>query len=221
LPRRAFARTNSAVVQSRKTVHATPFVRLTLLVAAAATISCTRPSPNTGSSPAPIRAGDAIHILHFNDVYEITPVEAGRSGGLARVAGLRRALRDSFPSLITTLGGDYISPSALGTARVGGERLNGRQMVSVLNAVGLDIAVLGNHEFDVSRDAFLARMNESQFVLLAANVSDSERFGQCGPSIREDRPARDQDCARRRPRRAHRVLRRGDSSESPAVVACW
>ena len=124
--------------------------------------------------PGPAAGGDdAIHILHFNDVYEITPVEAGRSGGLARVATLRRALRDSFPALVTTLGGDFISPSALGTARVGGQRLNGRQMVSVLNAVGLDIAVLGNHEFDVSRDAFLARMNEARFVLLAANVTDS------------------------------------------------
>ena len=134
------------------------------------TQACTSARP--GTTVTPVR-DDAIHILHFNDVYEITPVEAGRSGGLARVAALRSALRDSFPTLITTLGGDYISPSALGTARVAGERLNGRQMVSVLNAVGLDIAVLGNHEFDVSRDAFLARMSESRFVLLAANVTDS------------------------------------------------
>jgi 5'-nucleotidase / UDP-sugar diphosphatase len=149
-------------------------VRLIGVAAVGAVLACTRGAPNTSVSPAGPAAGNGtIHILHFNDVYEITPVEAGRSGGLARVAALRQALRDSFPSLITTLGGDFISPSALGTARVGGERLNGRQMVSVLNAVGLDIAVLGNHEFDVSRDAFLARMNESRFVLLAANVADS------------------------------------------------
>jgi len=158
----------------RDPVIASGLVRLIGVAAVGAVLACTRGAPNTGVSPAGSAAGDgAIHILHFNDVYEITPVEAGRSGGLARVAALRQALRDSFPSLITTLGGDFISPSALGTARVGGERLNGRQMVSVLNAVGLDIAVLGNHEFDVSRDAFLARMNESRFVLLAANVADS------------------------------------------------
>jgi 5'-nucleotidase len=143
------------------------FLGVAILVA---TQACVSARPTSGVAPL---SDGAIHILHFNDVYEITPVEAGRSGGLARVAAVRAALRDSFPALITTLGGDYISPSALGTARVGGERLNGRQMVSVLNAVGLDIAVLGNHEFDVSRDAFLARMNESRFTLLAANVSDS------------------------------------------------
>jgi 5'-nucleotidase len=42
-----------------------------------------------------------------------------------------------------------------------------------LNATGLDIAVLGNHEFDVNRDAFLARLNEARFTILAANVTDS------------------------------------------------
>jgi 5'-nucleotidase / UDP-sugar diphosphatase len=148
-------------------------VRLLGAAIVAAASACAPTPATTTPSPERVGGGDAIHILHFNDVYEITPVEAGRSGGLARVAALRRALRDSFPSLITTLGGDFVSPSALGTARVGGERLNGRQMVDVLNAVGLDIAVLGNHEFDISRDAFLARMNEARFTLIAANVADS------------------------------------------------
>src|SRR5688572_32018868 len=163
-------------VYARSVMSVKPLVRFVSAMFVAAAAACRLVPPGTTPAPAPIAAaagGDAIHILHFNDVYEITPVEAGKSGGLARVAALRRALRDSFPALVTTLGGDFISPSALGTARVGGQRLNGRQMVSVLNAVGLDIAVLGNHEFDVSRDAFLARMNEARFVLLAANVTDS------------------------------------------------
>jgi 5'-nucleotidase len=142
---------------------------MTALVAGA----CRGSRPTTAATPATGPASQAIHILHFNDVYEITPVEGGRSGGLSRLAALRRALRDSFPTLVTTLGGDFVSPSALGTARVGGQRLNGRQMVSVLNAVGLDIAVLGNHEFDVGRDAFLARMDEARFTVIAANVTDS------------------------------------------------
>ena len=40
--------------------------------------------------PAPITAGGGtVTILHFNDVYEITPVEGGKAGGLARVARFR------------------------------------------------------------------------------------------------------------------------------------
>ena len=152
-------------------MNAKPFVHFVFAVLIAG--GCTPTRPSTAVTPATGAPNAAIHILHFNDVYEITPVEGGRSGGLARLAALRRALRDSFPGLITTLGGDFVSPSALGTARVGGQRLNGRQMVSVLNAVGLDIAVLGNHEFDVDRNAFLARMDEARFVIIAANVTDS------------------------------------------------
>jgi 5'-nucleotidase len=156
-------------------------VRLLGAAIVAAAGACAPTPPSTTPAPASVGGGDAIHILHFNDVYEIGPVEAGRSGGLARVAAARRVLLDSFPALITTLGGDFFSPSALGTARVGGERLNGKQMVDVLNGVGVDIAVLGNHEFDISRDAFLARVRESRFVLLAANVADSA--GQPFPKV--------------------------------------
>lgn len=115
----------------------------------------------------------AFTILHFNDVYEITPVEGGRSGGLARVATLRRRLIDSVGPVLTTLGGDFVSPSALGTARVDGERLAGRQMVAVLNALGLEWTTLGNHEFDVPEGAFRSRLAESRFRYVASNVRDS------------------------------------------------
>src|SRR6478752_6355865 len=126
------------------------------------------------SSPAHAQPGGAtVTILHFNDVYEIAPVEAGRAGGLARVSNFRARLKAQVPNLITTLGGDYVSPSALGTARVNGERLNGKQMVAVLNAVGLDWATLGNHEFDIPEAAFHARIAESKFRIVASNVTDA------------------------------------------------
>jgi len=114
-----------------------------------------------------------VTILHFNDVYEITPVDAGKAGGLARVAALRARLKARHPDLITTLGGDYLAPSALGTARVNGERLNGRQMVAVLNLLGLDWATFGNHEFDVPEAAFRARLAESKFRIVTSNVTDA------------------------------------------------
>jgi 5'-nucleotidase len=71
-----------------------------------------------------------------------------------------------------TLGGDYLSPSAIGTALVDGQALGGRQMVDVLNHVGLDWAVLGNHEFDVPEAAFRARVAEGRFRIVSSNVSD-------------------------------------------------
>jgi 5'-nucleotidase/UDP-sugar diphosphatase len=114
-----------------------------------------------------------VTILHFNDVYEITPVSGGASGGLARVAAVRAALVRTGPALLTTLGGDFLSPSAMGLAVIDGQRLAGRQMVAVLNRVGLDWAALGNHEFDVREGEFLARLAESRFRYLTSNVTDS------------------------------------------------
>src|SRR5438270_5310218 len=78
------------------------------------------------------RGPASVTILHFNDVYEIEPVEGGHEGGLARVATIRASLLKNAPPLLTTLGGDYLAPSAIGTAVVAGQPLAGRQMVDVL-----------------------------------------------------------------------------------------
>src|SRR5262245_31156095 len=112
-------------------------------------------------------------ILHLNDVYEITPGDAGKAGGLARVGGFRARLRAQDPTLLTTLGGDFVSPSALGTARVNGEQLRGRQMVAVLNIVGVDWATFGNHEFDLPEAALRARLAEARFKMVSSNVTDA------------------------------------------------
>ncbi len=144
------------------------FIALTLSLAA-----CVGPGARVSTAPARSADSDSLTILHLNDVYEITPVEGGEAGGLARVAAYRRALADSVPALLMTLGGDFLSPSALGTSRVDGERLAGRQMVAVLNAAGLDWATLGNHEFDIPERAFRARLAESRFRYVVSNVADT------------------------------------------------
>ena len=126
------------------------------------------------SAPAPQGDGAVrVTLLHINDVYEISPVEGGKSGGLARVATLLEQLKRDNPATRMLLGGDFVSPSALGTARVNGERLAGRQMIAVLNAAGLDLATLGNHEFDISEAALAARIGESRFAYVSTNVTDS------------------------------------------------
>lgn len=111
-----------------------------------------------------------VTILHFNDIYEITPVSGGKEGGIARVASLRQQLQARNPNTITTLGGDLFSPSAIGTAQYGGDRLAGRQMVDVLNHFVLDYATFGNHEFDLNEQQFNQRMQEARFTWVSSNV---------------------------------------------------
>ncbi len=138
-----------------------------LLFAAACTHAGQPPASREGTLER------TVTFLHLNDVYEINAVNGGRSGGLARVATLRRQLVATRGPVITTLGGDFLSPSALGTAMVDGQPLAGRQMIAALNTMGLDWATLGNHEFDIPESAFRQRLAESRFRYVISNVRDS------------------------------------------------
>ncbi|MGI8542114.1 MAG: bifunctional metallophosphatase/5'-nucleotidase [Aridibacter sp.] len=109
---------------------------------------------------APIR----VTFLHVNDVYQFTPVDGGKSGGLARLLTLKKEVLAKNPNTIFTLGGDTISPS------VETRTYKGSQMIDAWNAVGLDYAVFGNHEFDIKMPDLLKRLEESKFTWLGANI---------------------------------------------------
>ena len=109
-------------------------------------------------------------ILQMNDVYEIAPLEGGKVGGMARVATLRKSLLQETPNVITTLSGDFLSPSLIGTLKFENEKIAGRQMVDVMNAVGVDYVVPGNHEFDIKEGELLKRISESRFQWTSTNV---------------------------------------------------
>ncbi|MEM8601726.1 MAG: bifunctional metallophosphatase/5'-nucleotidase, partial [Bacteroidota bacterium] len=113
-----------------------------------------------------------VTILQVSDVQEIVPAEGGKTGGLARVAGLLRELEAANPNTFVMVPGDFYSPSAIGTSRVDGVRLNGQQMVAVFNALGVDYAAFGNHEFDLGREDFYRRLDETTYTIVASNVTD-------------------------------------------------
>lgn len=125
-----------------------------------------------------------VTLLHFNDVYEINPVSNGKEGGLARVATIRKALLKKNPNTITILGGDLFSPSAMGTAKVNGDALAGKQMVDVLNVLKLDYATFGNHEFDIKENQFNQRMSEAKFTWISSNVFDAK--GSPYPGVKKN-----------------------------------
>jgi 5'-nucleotidase / UDP-sugar diphosphatase len=125
-----------------------------------------------GSAPAPVRPA-TLTIVHLNDIYEIQPIEGGKFGGPARVATVIDRVKKEKGAVLTTLGGDYLSPSALGTAKVDGQPLAGRQMVDVLGLMGLEIATLGNHEFDVSEARFREHVAQAKFRIVSTNVTDA------------------------------------------------
>lgn len=108
-----------------------------------------------------------VTILHVNDTYQFTPADGGKRGGLARVSTIKKQVLKENPNTLLTLGGDTLSPS------VETRTYKGAQMIDAWNAIGLDYAVFGNHEFDIKTADLLQRMAESKFTWLGANVIDS------------------------------------------------
>ncbi len=124
-----------------------------------------------------------VTLLHLNDIYEMDPVSGGTQGGLARVATLKKQLLKKNPNTYAILAGDLFSPSALGTAPYKGGRLDGRQMVATMNKLGLDYITFGNHEFDLNKDSFYARLSESSSTWVSSNVFDEK--GSPFPGVSE------------------------------------
>ena len=103
-----------------------------------------------------------ITFLHVNDVYEISAKRG--QGGIAELMTLLRQERAAADHSITTLGGDLISPSVMSGLT------KGSQMVELMNAIGLDVAVPGNHDFDFGPEITARRIGESRFPWLGTNV---------------------------------------------------
>lgn len=139
-----------------------------LLILAIGLTACPPPVEIVQAVEEPVE----ITILQINDVYEIAPLEGGKVGGLARVGGLLRQLEAENPNTIAVLAGDFLSPSFMGTLKMeNGERIAGLQMVETLNAMGLDYATFGNHEFDLSSGELLeTRLDQSEFEYMSVNA---------------------------------------------------
>ncbi len=112
-------------------------------------------------------------LLQLNDVYEISPLNNGKTGGLARVASLQKQLKAINPHTYGILAGDLLSPSAIGTAKINGKRLAGKQMIDIFNHLHWDYITFGNHEFDIDKEALLERLAETKSVFFSSNVLDN------------------------------------------------
>ncbi len=111
-----------------------------------------------------------ITFVHVNDVYEIAPLEGGKTGGLARVATLKKQELVKNPNTFLTMGGDFVSPSVYGSLTYQGSRIRGKQMIGSMNAAGFDMVTFGNHEFDIAEKELMERIAESTFGWVSSNV---------------------------------------------------
>ena len=102
-----------------------------------------------------------IRIVHVNDIDRMAD-DDGR-GGLAKLAAVIAGARDGADHVLVTHGGDTISPSLLSGID------QGAHFIDLLNQVGVDAMVLGNHEYDFGPEVMSQRAAEAEFPFLSAN----------------------------------------------------
>ena len=107
-----------------------------------------------------------LRIILTGDHY-VLPAKNGR-GGFAKLATVVKQEKAGAEHSIFVHSGDAYSPSLLSGM------LKGKQIVDMLNAVGLDYMVLGNHEWDFGVDVLRERIWESNFPILASNAVDAD-----------------------------------------------
>jgi 5'-nucleotidase len=147
---------------------------LAALVVGGGSVLQAQPQDDPGSP----RATAPVTILQVNDVYSTVPVD--EVGGLARVAALKRQLAASGRQPFLVMAGDFLSSSVASTI------FKGEQMIAALNAAGLDLATLGNHEFDFGVDLLLQRMKEARWEWVVSNVIDrttNRPIGNAAPYV--------------------------------------
>ena len=134
---------------------------LAAVLAASAAFQITALPP--AAAAAPLR----LTLVHVNDWDQMAGIEgAGGAAKIAAVVAEERARAAAEGGLaVVTFGGDMISPSVLSGID------QGAHMIDLANAVGFDVAVLGNHEFDFGPEVLQQRLAESETVWLAGNVS--------------------------------------------------
>src|SRR5688572_3154487 len=129
-----------------------------------------------GCAPAPLANGPPpesgglkrVRIVHTNDFHgRLLPqrVDGRAAGGSAVLAAHfdSAAARFGGPTLVLSAGDDMQGTAISNLSW-------GRATIAAHNASGYDAAALGNHEFDWGQDTLVARVRESRFPWLAANV---------------------------------------------------
>ena len=134
----------------------------------ACALAACAPAPPPASPTPAAQAVKRVRIVHTNDFHgRLLPQQAaGRAAGGSAVLAAHfdsAAARFGGPTLILSAGDDMQGTAISNLSW-------GRATIAAHNAAGYDAAALGNHEFDWGLDTLIARVRESRFPWLAANV---------------------------------------------------
>jgi len=128
-------------------------------------IRCSKESNNTGGggggeTPDPTITKN-VTIFFVNDVH-------GQLDNFSKVKHIID-LEKATANVIVASSGDLFS----GNPAVDNHPEKGSPMIDIMNQVGFDVSVLGNHEYDYGESILAERINQASFDFICANVNMS------------------------------------------------
>ncbi|PID88355.1 MAG: hypothetical protein CSB06_00660 [Bacteroidia bacterium] len=100
-----------------------------------------------------------LHILTINDMH-------ASIDQFPKLAFLIDSLRNHYPDLLVCSAGDNQTGNPVNDR----DSISGMPMITLMNAVGFDLSVVGNHEFDQGTKAFAQRIKAARFPFICANM---------------------------------------------------
>ncbi|KAI0721526.1 Metallo-dependent phosphatase [Cerioporus squamosus] len=120
-----------------------------------------------------------LNILHFNDVYRVQPFKLNPKSpetiDVTQWASMLDDVRDQWPQRpdgkrdgLVLFSGDVFSPSVESSVT------RGSHMVPVMNAIGPDVSLTGNHDFDFGYPHLSKLVKDTNFPWILSNIIDTE-----------------------------------------------
>ncbi|MDE6367520.1 MAG: metallophosphoesterase, partial [Muribaculaceae bacterium] len=137
----------------------TKLTGLLFMALAGALVGCT-----AGSA-----ADDTLVIVHTNDTHShIDPLADNGLGGVARRKVIIDSIREANPNVLVVDAGDIVQ----GTLYF--HLFKGEVEQQMLNELGYDVQILGNHEFDNGMDVLKTMLDRAEPTLLSSNYDFTE-----------------------------------------------
>lgn len=108
---------------------------------------------------------NGVVILYTNDIHNACQKEEGVLGFSSLVAH-KKALEEEGKTVILVDGGDAIQGGLIGAVS------DGEYVVDIMEYVGYDVCIPGNHEFDFGMEQFLSIAENSALDYISCNFKD-------------------------------------------------
>ena len=106
--------------------------------------------------------GEDLIVLYTNDVH-------CSIDGYSLLAEYAAELKARGENVVLADGGDFVQGTMLGKID------EGASVISIMNSVGYDFAVPGNHDYDYGTDVFLKNAGDSRFSFISCNFPGTQK----------------------------------------------